>query len=92
MTVSAAETRIADTGEVARWLADAASAWTADVGGDVSHSRRLVRCYSNSAAVDRCQEIKTTVNVTPSLWAVDPRDIAADGLGHLHKVDCGRFP
>lgn len=39
MTVDATETWIADTGEVARWLADAASSWAADVGGDVPHAR-----------------------------------------------------
>lgn len=39
MTVDATETWITDAGEVAHWLADAASPWTADIGRDVPHSR-----------------------------------------------------
>lgn len=52
MTVDAGETWITHAGEVARRLADAASSWTTDVGGDVPHSSRVVGRYSNSAAVN----------------------------------------
>lgn len=52
MTVDACETWITHAGEVASWLADAASSWTADVGGDVPHSGRVVGRYSHSAAVN----------------------------------------
>lgn len=38
VTVDATETRITHAGEVARWLVDAASTWTTNIGGDVPHS------------------------------------------------------
>lgn len=58
VTVGAREPWIADTREVARWLADAASPSTAHVGGDVTHLGRVVGCYGNSAAVNDCEGIK----------------------------------
>lgn len=58
MTVDATETRITHAGEVAGWLADAASSRAADVGGDVLHSRRVVGCYGNCAAVNDCKILK----------------------------------
>lgn len=61
MTVEATEARITHTGEVARWLADAASSWTTDVGGDVSHSSRIVGRYSNCAAVNDCKKKKKRI-------------------------------
>jgi len=56
MTVDATETRIADAGEVACWVADAAPSWTADVGGYVLNPSRVIGCYGNSAAVNHCRE------------------------------------
>lgn len=58
MTVDAVETGIAGAGEVACWLADAASSRTAHVGGDVPHFGGVVGCYSNIAAVNHCEEIQ----------------------------------
>lgn len=52
MTVDAAEALVTDAGEVSRWLADATSSRTADVGGDVPHAGRVIGRYSNGAAVN----------------------------------------
>lgn len=52
MTVDAAETRITDAGEVARWMADAAPTWTANIGWNVLYSSRGIGGYRNNAAVD----------------------------------------
>lgn len=61
MTVDATEARVAHAGEVARRLADAASSRATDVGGDMSHSGRVVGCHSNGAAVDGCEENTQTL-------------------------------
>lgn len=55
MTVDATEARITHAGEVAHWLADAASSRTTHVGGDVLHTSGVVGCYGNSAAVNHCK-------------------------------------
>lgn len=52
MTVDSAETWITGAGEVARWLADAASSGSADVGGNVLHASGVVGGYRDGAAVN----------------------------------------
>lgn len=63
VTIQATETRIADAGEVSRRLADAAPSRAADVGGDVPHPIRVIGRYSNGAAVNHCEEMKTQLKL-----------------------------
>lgn len=65
MTVDATEARITHAGEVAHWLADAASSRTTHVGGDVLHTSGVVGCYGNSAAVNHLTRSGAAVVLEP---------------------------